>query len=250
MPPIAVDDLKEQVGAVITDADFDQARGRAAGITFSEVSTHTEPLVDLLYIPIYILWVYIGIHRGFHSSVHRRVAVYAPTLRWAGPLMAYRPTLRHATFHLPFSPLPLPLFQDGKRATFPFGPKLLVSTMDTSTGNLRWIFKSSGNSSWAVGAIPRSKIDRHDVMMAEQSIAVATTSLTGGRYVSPSSCVRLLLDNLMWSLDSLMHPPYACPHHLMPLSPSLQGVDAQADPEPRAGGGAQRRPWALDRHAE
>lgn len=72
-------------------------------------------------------------------------------------------------------------YQDGRRATFPFGPKLLVSTLDTSTGNLRWIFKSSGNSSWAVGAIPRSKIDRHDVMMAEQSIAVATTSLTGGR---------------------------------------------------------------------
>jgi hypothetical protein len=69
--------------------------------------------------------------------------------------------------------------------------------MDTSTGNLRWIFKSSGNSSWAVGAIPRSKIDRHDVMMAEQSIAVATTSLTGGRYVSPHPVLPFFLSSLM-----------------------------------------------------
>ena len=71
--------------------------------------------------------------------------------------------------------------EDGKRATFPFGPKLLVSTLDSSEGILRWVFRSSGNSSWAVGAIPTSKIDRHDVMMAEQSLAVATTGLAGGR---------------------------------------------------------------------
>lgn len=70
---------------------------------------------------------------------------------------------------------------DGKRATFPFGPKLLVSALDATEGVLRWVFKSSGNSSWAVGAIPRSKIERHDVMMAEQSLAVATTGLAGGR---------------------------------------------------------------------
>lgn len=71
--------------------------------------------------------------------------------------------------------------EDGKWATFPFGPKLLVSTLNSSEGILRWVFRSSGNSSWAVGAIPASKIDRHDVMMAEQSLAVATTGLAGGR---------------------------------------------------------------------
>ena len=71
--------------------------------------------------------------------------------------------------------------EDGKRATFPFGPKLLVSALDSSQGILRWVFRSSGNSSWAIGAIPTSKVDRHDVMMAEQSLAVATTGLAGGR---------------------------------------------------------------------
>lgn len=71
--------------------------------------------------------------------------------------------------------------EDGKWATFPFGPKLLVSTLNSSEGILRWVFRSSGNSSWAVGAIPASKIDRHDVMMTEQSLAVATTGLAGGR---------------------------------------------------------------------
>lgn len=73
------------------------------------------------------------------------------------------------------------LSEDGKRATFPFGPKLLVSSLDSSEGILRWVFRSSGNSSWAIGAIPTSKIDRHDIMMAEQSLAVATTGLAGGR---------------------------------------------------------------------
>jgi hypothetical protein len=71
--------------------------------------------------------------------------------------------------------------EDGKHATFPFGPKLLVSVLNSSDGILRWVFRSSGNSSWAVGAIPASKIDRHDLMMAEQTLAVATTGLAGGR---------------------------------------------------------------------
>ncbi len=70
---------------------------------------------------------------------------------------------------------------DGKRCTFPFGPKLLVSALDSREGVLRWVFRSSGNSSWAVGAVPAAKADRHDVMMAEQSLAVATTGLAGGR---------------------------------------------------------------------
>jgi len=71
--------------------------------------------------------------------------------------------------------------EDGKHATFPFGPKLLVSVLNSSDNILRWVFRSSGNSSWAVGAIPASKIDRHDLMMAEQTLAVATTGLAGGR---------------------------------------------------------------------
>jgi hypothetical protein len=71
--------------------------------------------------------------------------------------------------------------QGGKKATFPFGPKLLVSLRDTASGTLRWVFRSSGNNSWAVGALLKSKIDRQDTMMSEQTFAVATTGLAGGR---------------------------------------------------------------------
>lgn len=52
------------------------------------------------------------------------------------------------------------IMDGGKVVEFPLGPKLLVSLADSSTGMLEWVFESSGNTSWAVGAIPKSKIDR------------------------------------------------------------------------------------------
>ena len=71
--------------------------------------------------------------------------------------------------------------QGGKKCTFPFGPKLLVSVPNSSSGVVQWTFISSGNSSWAIAAVPQSKVSRHDVMMAEQSLAIASTGLSGGR---------------------------------------------------------------------